>query len=75
MVPSVSLDDVQDKSKRKLMIDFIYKTTMNQATKEVWGDFKAQYSCLPKRHVEEQEKPVLFYYSVYNYCKFSTQNS
>lgn len=64
MVPSVSLDDVQDKDERKLMIDFIYKTTINQAAKEVWGDFKVQRSCLSKKHVEEQEKPVLFYYSI-----------
>jgi len=65
MVPSVSLDDMQDKDKRKVIIDYIYKTTINQAAKEVWGDFKVQHFCLSKKHVEEQEKPVLFYYSIY----------
>lgn len=68
MTPSVSLDYVQDKDKRKLMIDFIYKTTVNQAAEEVWNDFEVQSSCLP--HTEEREKPVLFYHS--NYCKIST---
>lgn len=33
MVPSVNLDDVRDKGKRKVLIDFIYKTS--QAAKEV----------------------------------------
>jgi len=65
MSPSVSLDNVRDKDKRELMINFIYKTTINQAAKEVWNDFKVQDSCLS--HVEELEKPVLFYHS--NYCK------
>ncbi|XP_011860739.1 PREDICTED: uncharacterized protein LOC105557935 [Vollenhovia emeryi] len=57
MVPSVSLDDVRDKDKRKLLIDFIYKTTTGQTAREVWGDFK-QCLCLSKRHVEEQDKPL-----------------
>lgn len=64
MVSGVSLDDVQDKEKRKLIVDFIYKTTINQAAQEVWGDFKVKRFCLSKRHIEEQEKPVLFYYSI-----------
>lgn len=62
MVPSVSLDDVQDKDQRKLVIDFIYQKTIDQAAKEVWSDFKIQRPCLYiKRHVEA-EKPVLYYF-------------
>lgn len=57
MTPSVSLDYVQDKDKRKLMIDFIYKTTVNQAAEEVWNDFEVQSSCLP--HTEKREKPLI----------------
>lgn len=69
ITPSVSLDDIRDKDERKLIIDFIYKSTVNQAAKEVWNDFK-ESSCVPD--VEEREKLVLFYYS--NYCKmFNTQ--
>lgn len=67
MTPSVSLDDVRDKDKRKLLIDFIYKTTTNQVAEEVWNDFKVR-NCLP--HIEEREKPVLFYHS--NHCKIFT---
>lgn len=66
MVPSVSLDDVQDKDKRELIIDFIYKTTVKQAAEDVWNDFES--SCLPQ--IKEREKPVLFYHS--NYCKIFT---
>lgn len=69
MVPSVSLDDIQDIDKRKLLIDFIYKTTISQAAREVWGDFKVQCFCSSKRHIEEQEKPVLFYCNIL-YCTF-----
>lgn len=64
MGPNVNLDDIQDIDKRKLLIDFIYKTTISQAAREVWGDFKVQRFCLSKRHIEEQEKPVLFYYII-----------
>lgn len=63
MVSSVSLDDVRDKGKRKLLIDFIYKTTTSQAAEEVWGDFKVPF-CLSKRHREEQERPVLSYSTI-----------
>lgn len=63
MVPSVSLYDVQDKDERKLMINFIYKTTTNQAAKKVWGDFKIQRSCLSKKDMQ-QEGPVLFYHNM-----------
>ncbi|XP_018395660.1 PREDICTED: uncharacterized protein LOC108774133 isoform X2 [Cyphomyrmex costatus] len=59
MVPSVSLDDVQDKDQRKLVIDFIYKKTIDQATKEVWDDFKVHRPCLSKKHIEEREKPEI----------------
>lgn len=60
MSQSVSLDNVRDKDKRELMINFIYKTTVNQATKEVWNDFKVQDFC--SSHIE-LERPVLFYHS------------
>lgn len=66
-MPSVSLDNVRDKDKRKLLIDFIYKTT-SQAAREVWGDFKVQCVYLSKKHIEELEKPV--YYSTTIYYKF-----
>lgn len=65
MPSSVNLDNVRDKDKRDLMINFIYKTVVNQAAKEVWNDFKVQNSCLS--YIEELEKSVLFYYS--NHCK------
>lgn len=67
MVPYVSLDDIRNKDERKLMIDFIYRTTISQTEKEVWGDFKVQRSCLSQRHAED--KPVLLYYNTL-YCKF-----
>lgn len=66
---SVNLDDIRDIDKKKLLIDFIYKTTISQTTRDVWGDFKVQRFCSSKRHIEEQEKPVLFYYNIL-YCQF-----
>jgi len=68
MVPSVNLDDIQDKNQRKLMIDFIYQKTIDRATKEIWGDFKIQPSLYVKRYTEEQQKPVII---LYNYYKFA----
>ncbi|XP_018350743.1 PREDICTED: uncharacterized protein LOC108753562 [Trachymyrmex septentrionalis] len=59
IVPSVSLDDIQDKNQRKLVIDFIYQKTIDQMAKEVWGDFK-QHPCLyTKRYVGGQQKPEI----------------
>jgi hypothetical protein len=67
MTPNVSLDDIEDKDQRKLLIDFTYRTITQQAAKEVWGDFEVQNLCLLQRHMEQQEKPVLFQYNVYFY--------
>lgn len=64
MTPSVSLDDAPDKDERKLLIDFVYSTTTKRAAKEVWGKSEMPSSCLLKRHMEEQEKPVLLQRSI-----------
>jgi len=65
MTPNVSLDDIEDKDKRKLLIDFTYKTITQQAADEVWGDFEVENLCSLQRHMEKQEKLVLFQYNIY----------
>jgi len=66
MTPNVSLDDIEDKDKRKLLIDFTYRTVTQQAAQEVWGDFEVPNLCLLQKYMEKQEKPVLFQHNIYS---------
>lgn len=68
MTPSVSLDDIEDEDRRKLLINFTYETTANQAAKEVWDDFKSRSPCL---RAKEPEKSVFHSANIIHFSQVS----